>query len=562
MNTFTIFRNNSGEITHIETSLSGDDLLKHSFLNKDTAFTQQERTQFALAGKLPPKIETLDEQTNRAYQQFKNQPGDFSKYLFLDDLHHRNETLFYKLAGDHIKEMFPIVYTPTIGEAAQKFSSEFRTQRGLIISYEDKKHIDSFFSGFDSDAIDMIVVTDGERVLGIGDQGIGGLQICIGKSAVYSICAGINPSRALPIQLDVGTNNEVLLNDPLYLGQRHKRITGKDYDDFIDAFVHAVYQKFPYCFLHWEDFGRDNARKNLERYQHQICTFNDDMQGTGAITLASILSALIVTGEKLKNQRIVFLGDGTAATGIADQIVDAMIREGESKENAESKIYLLGYSGLLTTNMNGLMDFQKPYAKSNWLNQDLDLMTVVKHIKPTILIGVSTATGAFTEKIIKEMAAHVEYPIIFPLSNPTSKCEAHPKDLLEWTRGKALIATGSPFDDIEYHGKKYRISQCNNAFIFPGLGLGILAVRAKRCTNGMIHAACQALTPFSPARQNKNAPLLPDQNELQQISFHVAKAVAEKAIEENVAEKINVDLAIRSTKWEPKYYALNVRNRN
>jgi malate dehydrogenase (oxaloacetate-decarboxylating) len=553
MSSFHIFRDNTGKITHIETTLSGNGLLKHSFLNKDTAFSPKEREQFNLEGKLPSKIESLEEQTTRAYQQFKNQSDDFSKFLFLDALHNHNETLFYKLTGDHVKEMLPIVYTPTIGEAVQKFSSEFREQRGIIISYDDKDRITDFFRDFNDDEIDMIVVTDGERVLGIGDQGVGGLQICVGKLAVYSICAGVNPSRVLPIQLDVGTNNETLLNDPLYLGSKHKRLNEKEYDEFIDAFVTAVYQKFPRCFLHWEDFGRDNARKNLARYRDKICTFNDDMQGTGAVTLASILSALTVTGELLKDQRIVFLGEGTAATGIADQIVDAMIREGDTQKNAESKIYLLGRHGLLTTYDEKIMDFQMPYAKSNWSQKNWPLIEVVKNIKPTILIGVSTATGAFTEEIVKEMATHTEHPIIFPLSNPTSKCEAHPKDLLEWTKGKALIATGSPFDDITYQNKEYRISQCNNAFIFPGLGLGLLAVKATRCTNGMIHAACKALTNFSPAKQNKEAPLLPDQSELQTIALTIAKAVAQKAIEENVAEKTDIDLAIQSIRWEPAY---------
>jgi malate dehydrogenase (oxaloacetate-decarboxylating) len=561
---FTVIKDDNGKIKYIETALTGNQLLENYALNKGTAFTQAERESFELLGKLPLRIETLEEQVKRVYQQFKKIPSALAKNIYLNELHDQNETLFYKLTDDHINEMLPIVYTPTIGDAVENFSLEFRHPRGLFISYSDQEHIEKILDAYSSDNIDVIVVTDGEGVLGIGDQGVGGIHISIGKLAVYTLCAGINPNRVLPIQLDVGTNNEALLNDPMYLGWKHERIVGEDYDNFIGAFVSAVQKKFPNIYLHWEDFGRDTARKNLDRYRNKMCTFNDDMQGTGAVVLSALLSASKLLKQDLTEQRIVFLGAGTSATGIADQIRDAMIRQGLSDDAARDRIYLLGRRGLITDELSDVTSFQKIYAKkqneiSAWEVKDgaLDLLTVIKNVKPTILIGCSTVGGAFTEEIVKTMAEHVEHPIIFPLSNPTKKAEAIPADILSWTKGNALIATGSPFDPVEFGSKKIQISQCNNSFVFPGIGLGVIAVKAKQVTDGMIWAGCQALTECVLVEQDFSSPLLPDLDNIKEVSMKVATAVAKQAIAEGVADDVDIKKAIESTIWEPRYYPYN-----
>ncbi len=511
---------------------SPHDIIDDYEINKDTSFTKEERDKFKLWGLLPATVHDLEKQINARYQQLISIHSPLRQYIFLSGLQDANQTLFYALLKRHVAEILPIVYTPTIGDAVENYSTEFRRARGLFISYEDKDRIPEIL---DSCVIDrdirLALVTDGEGVLGIGDWGVGGIDIAIGKLTVYTACGGVNPMHCLPIQLDVGTNNQKLLDDPSYLGWRHKRISGKEYYDFIDSFVAALTNKFPGIFLHWEDLGRDNARNVLLKYRDKITTFNDDMQGTGATALASLLSALNVTGEKLEDQRIVFLGAGTAGTGIADQMANAMITNGLSDEEAHSKIHMVDRQGLLLKSMEELAFFQEPYAKTeehiaNWdvkNNKNISLLEVIKNHKPTVLIGCSTVKGAFNEEIVREMAKHVEYPIIFPLSNPSHLAEAVPKDLLEWTDGKALIATGSPFENT---------AQCNNSFVFPGLGLGVLASHATTVSDGMIWAACEALAHACPTVTDSKAQLLPNIEDSLITSKKIAIAVAKRAIEE------------------------------
>lgn len=564
MANFRIIRNTDGIIDHLETTLTGKQLLENSDINKDTSFTTTERIIFDLIGKLPPKIEAIEEQVQRCYKQYRELSNNIAKYIYLNDLHNRNQTLFYRLVSDYLAEMMPIIYTPTVGEAIEKFSQIYRRQRGLIISYPDKVHIVKILDSYSSSDIDLIVVSDAEGILGIGDQGVGGIYICIGKLAVYTLCADINPYRVLPIQLDVGTNNQKMLNDPMYLGWKHERIRGKDYDDFIDTFVNAVRKKFPNIFLHWEDFGRDTARRNLERYQNSMCTLNDDMQGTSVITLAAISSAMLAIGQKLTEQRIIFHGAGTSATGIADRICVAMVKQGLSVKEARSHIWMLGSRGLITEDLPNITRYQKTYARTrqevaNWKsvnNSKIDLLDVVKNVHPTILIGCSTVSGAFNQEIVTTMAKHVERPVILPLSNPTSKSEAIPSDLFKWTNNKVLVATGSPFPDVDVDGKKIPIAQCNNAFAFPGIGLGVIATKAKKITDNMLSTACQTITALSPVNQDKSAPLLPSIKDVKKVSYAVAVAVAKQAIADGVADDVDFETAIRFAKWQPKYYPL------
>ncbi|KPJ68116.1 MAG: malate dehydrogenase [Coxiella sp. DG_40] len=564
MTHFRIIRDTDGNIDHIETSLRGKQLLANSDLNKDTGFIATERIILDLVGKLPPKIETIEEQVQRCYKQYQELSSNIAKYIYLNNLHNRNQTLFYKLVGDYLSEMMPIIYTPTVGEAIEKFSQIYQSPRGLFISYPDKDHITKILDSYSGSDIDLIVVSDAEGILGIGDQGVGGIYICIGKLAVYTLCADINPYRVLPIQLDVGTDNQKMLDDPMYLGWKHQRIRGKDYDDFIDAFVSAVRKKFSNIFLHWEDFGRDTARQNLERYLNKMCTFNDDMQGTSVITSAAISSAMIVLNQKLSEQCIIFHGAGTSATGIADRICTAMVKEGLSIKDARSRIWMLGSRGLITEDLPNITQYQKTYARtrqeiSDWQltnSEKIDLLDVIKNVHPTILIGCSTVSKAFNQEIVTTMAKHVERPVILPLSNPTSKSEAIPSDLFKWTNNKVLVATGSPFPDVDVNGKKIRVAQCNNAFAFPGIGLGIIAVKAKRVTDNMLTAACQTITALSPVNQDKSAPLLPSIKDLKKVSYTVAVAVAKQAIADGVADDIDIETAIKFAKWQPKYYSL------
>ncbi len=564
MQGFKIIRNPDGDITHIETNLLGYDLLSHPKLNKGCAFTRDEREIFQLTGLLPHQVETLEQQVARMYAQYLEKRTNLDKYIYLNVLHDYNETLFYQLTSRYLEEMLPIIYTPTVGDAVEHFSSQHRKSRGLYISYPDIKNIDHILKKYLSDDIDLIVVTDGEAVLGIGDQGIGGINIAVAKLAVYTLCAGINPHRMLPIQLDVGTNNQHLLADPMYLGWRHERIEGAPYDEFIATFVKAIKQKCPRVFLHWEDVGRENARRILTHYRDEICTFNGDMQGTGAVTLAALLAAAQASKIKLVDQQIIIFGAGTAGVGIADQIISVMQRQGLSKKQAYKKLWLIDRDGLLTEHSRSLLSFQKPYARdwndcASWpLNnpENITLLDVIRHVKPTTLIGCSTKGGAFTEEIVKLMASHVEHPIIMPLSNPTIKSEATPQDLMHWTQGHAIIATGSPYPNVDFAGKSLRISQSNNALSYPGIGLGAIAVKAKHLTDGMLWAATDALSQCAPIMSDPQAPLLPKLSETKSISRQVALAVALEACKEGLVQDKNVDLnqALNQVTWEPHYY--------
>lgn len=561
---FNLIRDAEGAILKLKTNIDGYDLLVNPRLNKGSAFTEEERKLFHLQGKLPHHVETLEEQTYRIYQQYQTQGSNLNKNIYLNNLHDTNETLFYKFVGEHLEEMLPIIYTPTISDAVEQFSLQLRRPRGLYLAYPDRDQMEEMIANRSNQEIDLMVVTDGERVLGIGDQGIGGMNISIGKLMVYVLCAGVNPLRKLAITLDVGTNNEKLLNDPMYLGWKHPRITGKEYDDFIDLFVRTIRKYLPNAYLHWEDFGRDNARRNLERYREQFCGFNDDMQGTGAVTLAAILSGLHASEQKLSDQRIVFFGAGTAGTGVADQLFAAMLRQGVSAEKAKQCFYLIDQPGLLIDDMQTLTDFQRPYARAtieikSWkiAGKVPNLLEVVHHAKPTILVGCSAVSGAFTEEVVRAMSSYTERPIILPLSNPTSRAEAHPADLYRWSDGKALVATGSPFGEITYQEKTIRISQSNNAFIFPGIGLGVIACRPKTLTDEMIWMAAETLSQFSPVLEEKDAPLLPDLSRIREISLTIAKRVIEKAREQNVSTFQNersVDEAIKQVIWQAQYY--------
>lgn len=562
MLTHQFIRDENGKILRVETSLTGKQLLSNNRLNKECAFTQEERERLELTGKLPYHVETLEDQVARTYRQYCEIEEPLEKNVFLNHIFDVNATLFYRVAQEHLEEMLPIIYTPTIGEAVQNYSLEHRASRGIFIAYPDQDRMEEIIEHRNNRTVDLIVVTDGERVLGIGDQGVGGIDIPIGKLMVYTLCAGINPLRVLPIQLDVGTNNEKLLNDPMYLGWRHQRISGEAYDEFIRKFIHTIKKKLPGVYLHWEDFGRENARKNLETYREKICSFNDDMQGTGIVALACVLSAVQATGEKLTDQHVVILGGGTAGCGIADQIHAAMVREGLSSEKAYRQFYVVDRDGLLTADMP-LLDFQRPYAReasevSAWkINNTITLETVIKQVKPMVLVGVSTAANAFTESIVKEMASHHKHPIILPLSNPTSKSEAIPEDLIKWTEGRALIACGSPFPPVLYKGKQIRISQSNNALCYPGLGLGVLISKATRVSDDMLWAACKTLTSFSPAKTDPSKPLLPDFSNILQKSRAIAKAVATQAIQEGLAQidsQTNLDKMMDAIIWEPRYY--------
>lgn len=549
-----------GRLLHIEPHILGAHLLACSALNKGSAFTLDERILFNLIGKLPTHIESLESQISRLYRQYQLIQAPIEKNLFLYRLKQYNETAFYKIISENLEEMLPIIYTPTIGEAVKQHSFQFSLPQGIHLAYPQRNQLEQTLAQLDHQNIELIIITDGEAVLGIGDWGIGGIDICVGKLAVYTCCGGINPRHMLPIQLDVGTNNTALLDDPMYLGWRHERITGQAYHDFVDQVVTALTQQFPNTFIHWEDFGRDNARAILERHRDKLCTFNDDMQGTGATATACILSALKSINQPLKDQRILFMGAGTAGTGIADQLTNAMVQAGLSLAAAQERIWLIDQAGLLCDDTENLTTFQKPYAKNRaelpWQHHTISLAETVEHLKPSILIGCSAQPGAFNESIVSTMAAHTHHPIIFPLSNPTHLAEAIPQDLINWTQGRALIATGSPFQPVQYQDQTIPISQCNNAFVFPGIGLGILAAKATRVTDAMIAAACHALAECSPRIQDKTGPILPGINQIHTVSRHIALAVAHKAREEkitHISDNIDLKKRIDGLFWTPQY---------
>lgn len=547
-----------------KTALKGKDLLMDPSLNKGVAFTEDERKELELEGLLPPTVLTIKEQSDRAYEQFLAQPTNLRKNVVLSDLANRNRVLFYRLFSEHIAEMLPIVYTPTVGTAIQEYSHEYYRPEGLYLSINNIDGISKAFENIDlgPDDIDIIVATDSESILGIGDWGIGGIKIAIGKLAVYTAAAGIDPSRVLAVVLDAGTNNQKLLDDPLYIGERHERVRGEKYDQFISAYVEEALKKFPSALLHWEDFGGANARKIIDDYKESVLNFNDDIQGTGAVTLSAIVSALKVTGEPIEKQRVVVFGPGSAGIGNADQIVGAMSLNGITEEAAYQQFWAVDQFGLLTENRGNTADFHKPYLRpdsevTNWARNDegqIELLEVIKQVKPTILIGTSGTTGAFSEEIVREMAAHTERPIIMPMSNPTPLAEAIPEDLIKWTDGKALIATGSPFSPVSYKGVDYEIGQANNAFVFPGLGLGAVVVKAKLFTEKMFAASAEAVANATKG-SGEGAAILPRVEDLRSVSLDVAVAVAKAAIEDNVAQITpdNIEEAVKEAMWEPTY---------
>jgi malate dehydrogenase (oxaloacetate-decarboxylating) len=557
------FHNGSG---YRETKARGMAVLASPPLNKGTAFTAEERKALGLTGLLPPTISTLSGQAKRAYAQYQELPDALSKNIYLTALHDRNEVLFFRLFSEHLREMIPIVNDRTVGLAMEQYHHECRRPRGVYLSIDHSEGIEEAFENLGSgpDDIDLILATDAEQILGIGDWGVGGIEVSIGKLAIYTAAGGIDPARVIPVMLDVGTNRESLLNNPLYIGNRHARVRGERYDAFIEAYVNAASKLFPKALLLWEDFGPGNARRILRKYRERICTFNDDMQGTGAITLAAAVSAVRVCGAPLRRQRVVIFGAGTAGIGIADQLRDAMMREGLSKEDATRHFWCLDLEGLLTDDMGErLRDHQAPYARAaaesrGWkrdgIGGAIGLAEVVSQVEPTMLIGASTAAGAFTEAIIREMAAHTQRPIIFPLSNPAASAEATPADLIAWTDGRALIATGSPFAPITHKGITYVIGQTNNAMLYPGLGLGSIVSRARRISDGMFAAAANAVSSLVAVRL-PGASLLPHVDNLRDVSVTVAVAVAEAAAAEGLAgvELGDIVQQVQDAMWQPEY---------
>jgi malate dehydrogenase (oxaloacetate-decarboxylating) len=539
----------------LATALHGRALLEQPLLNKGSAFTEAERHEFGLEGLLPPGVSAPEVQLERIYGNYRQKTSNLERYIHLVSLQDRNETAFYRLLGEHLVEMMPIIYTPVVGEACQAYSRIYRRPRGLYIAYPQRDAIDAALANLGDQDVGIIVVTDGERILGLGDLGIGGMGIPIGKLSLYTVCAGIHPATTLPIILDAGTNNQALLDDPLYLGWRHTRIRGAEYDAFVEAFVTAVTKRFPRVLLQWEDFAKNNAARLLERYRDRLCSFNDDIQGTGAVTLAAAMAGVAASGGQFSEQRVVLLGAGSAAAGITSQIVTAMRAEGLTDEQARRHIWLVDSHGLVHLGRTDLDAFKLEYAQPRETTT-LALLEVVKRVHPTILIGTAAQPQAFTEDIVREMARHVSRPIVFPLSNPTSKSEALPTDVIVWTQGRAFVATGSPFDDVIYDGRRIRIGQCNNAYIFPGVGLGVIASRARRVTDAMFVAAARALSELSPARRDSSQPLLPPLSEVREVAKRVAVAVATQAQRDGLAEAVPHDDLLRrieATMWTADY---------
>ncbi|MGR3912187.1 MAG: NAD-dependent malic enzyme [Candidatus Rhabdochlamydia sp.] len=540
------------------------EILSDPLRNKGSAFTDRERVEFKLHGRLPFHVSTLDEQVQRRYLNFKAQESSLSKNLFLSALHSRNTTLFYKLVLTHIQEMLPFIYTPTIGEYSLNFSHLYTEPTGLYLSYPLKDQLDTLFSVRDDFDIDVIVITDGERILGLGDLGVGGIAIPIGKLSLYTLFGGIHPKKTLPIIIDVGTDNQELLNDPLYLGWRHPRIKGEAYNTFLEQIVLTIQKWYPHALLQWEDFGRDHAAPLLEKYQNVICSFNDDIQGTAAVVLAALHAAVKLKKENLSQQKIVIFGGGSAGIGICHYLVGAMKALGVSYEEAIQSIYVVDIQGLIHTELTYIPLHQRPFARNydelkSWKQTDssyFSLLDVIQRVQPHILIGVSAQPGAFNEEVIRCMGKLHATPIIFPLSNPTSKSEAHPQDILAWTEGRALIATGSPYTDVSYQGNIVTINQCNNAYIFPGVGLGVVACKAKRVTDTMFYKAAEVLSNHSPLLKNEGGSLFPSFTSLREISELIALAVIQVAQEEGLSpltDEESQKQMIKDTVWYPDY---------
>ncbi|RDW76067.1 putative NAD-dependent malic enzyme [Coleophoma crateriformis] len=550
-------------------ALVGSALLNTPYFNKGSAFPSNERKQFELHGLLPQAVMSLDQQVKRAYQQYSTRKDDLAKNTFMTSMKEQNEVLYYRLIQDHLKEMFSIIYTPTEGEAIQRFSQLFRRPEGCFLNIEDVDRVYHDLSQWGTaEDIDYIVVTDGEEILGIGDQGVGGILISVAKLVLTTLCAGIHPNRTLAVVLDCGTNNEEHLSDPLYLGLKKPRVRGTEYDEFVDTFVQSARKLYPRAYIHFEDFGLPNARRLLDHYRPSIPCFNDDVQGTGCVTLAAMTAGMHVSGLKMTDMRMVVFGSGTAGTGIADQVRDAIAADsGISKEDAAKQIWCVDKPGLLLkSHGDKLTSAQIAYARedSEWKGKGHDdLLSVVKEVKPHVLIGTSTKPKAFTQEIIQEMASHVERPIIFPLSNPTRLHEADPKDINEWTKGKALIATGSPFPPVTYNGKEYEVAECNNSTCFPGIGLGCVLSRTKLLTDKMLVAAVKALAAQSPALKDPDKGLLPDVVNVRDISVHIARAVIKQAVAEGLAQEKDIpddedelEEWIREQMWDPVYRPL------
>ncbi len=548
----------------IELLLEAEEILNNPLLNKGTAFTAEERDSLRLHGLLPFHVSTIEQQVQRRYENFKERQDNLSKYIFLSALQNRNEILFYRLIYEHVTEMLPLIYTPTVGDVSLHYSILYRQHRGIYLSYPLEDKIGDIIWNLPNEEIDVIVVTDGERVLGLGDVGVGGMAIPQGKLALYTLFGGIHPGKVLPVMLDVGTNNQKLLNDPLYLGWKHPRITGDEYDAFVDAFIKHIKKRFPTVLLQWEDFAKPHARPLLEKYRDQICSFNDDIQGTAAVALAAIISAVKLAKSKLKEQKIVMFGGGSAGLGIAGMIVEAMKMEGCSEKEALGNFYIIDIGGLIHTELHGMDPDQKRFAREyeelkDWKKSSQDkvtLLDVVKNAKPTVLIGVSAQPNLFTEDVVREMASYTEHPIIFPLSNPTSRSEATPENLLRWTDGKAIIATGSPFAPVEYNGKTHAIAQCNNVYIFPGVGLGIVSCQSPKVTDKMFIKAADILSDNAPMLKDPTASLFPSLEQLRSVSRQIAVAVCHIAQEDGLVPKsteVEIEAKVESHMWLPDY---------
>ncbi len=542
---------------------SGPALLETPLLNKGSAFSREERIDFNLTGLLPPRYETIYEQLDRAYRQYSTYHEAINKHIYLRGIQDNNETLFYALVSQYLEEMMPIIYTPTVGDACEQFSDIYRSSRGLFLAWEEREQIDDILRNATKDKVKVIVVTDGERILGLGDQGIGGMGIPIGKLSLYTACGGISPAYTLPVMLDVGTNNETLLNDPMYMGARHPRVSEDEYDAFVDLFMHATQRRWPGVMVQFEDFAQANAMPILNRYRERFCCFNDDIQGTAAVTLGTLLAACRVSKKPISEHRIAFVGAGSAGCGIAEMLIQKMREEGLSDEMARRQVFMVDRHGLITEDMSGLQEFQRVLAQhradiDTWScrGQWPSLEEVVTHGRPTILIGVSGQPGLFTEAIIKGMTRHSDAPIIFPLSNPVSRAEATPEDIVRWTNGKAIIATGSPFQPVNHQGKLHRIAQCNNSYIFPGIGLGVLAVRANRVTDEMLLASSEVLAAASPMASAGSGDLLPPLRQIAEVSKSIAFAVAKVAQAQGHALEISdaqLHARIDQIFWTPHY---------
>ncbi|WP_395340105.1 NAD-dependent malic enzyme [Ningiella sp. W23] len=544
---------------------AGPALLETPLLNKGSAFTERERKSFNLLGLLPPRYESIEEQVDRAYKQYSSFLAPLNKHIYLRAIQDNNETLFYRLVQEHIDEMMPIIYTPTVGEACERFSDIYRSSRGLFISYEERHMMQDILRNATKRKVKVIVVTDGERILGLGDQGIGGMGIPIGKLSLYTACGGISPAYTLPVMLDVGTNNPKLLDDPMYMGARHPRIPQDQYDEFLDIFIHEVKRRWPEAMIQFEDFAQPNAMPLLKRYRDKVCCFNDDIQGTAAVALGTILAACKARGSKLSDKKVVFVGAGSAGCGIAEMLIQQMVFEGLSDEQARLQVFMVDRFGMLTEGMQDLRDFQQalqqPLSALNGWQYSGDypsLLDVMHGAKPDLLIGVSGQPGLFTEQVIKAMMQYCEHPIIFPLSNPSRQVEARPEQVIEWTDGKVVIATGSPFDAVEYKGKRYPIAQCNNSYIFPGIGLGVIASKARLISDEMLMAASNALADASPMANNGSGELLPPLTEITQLSKDIAFAVAKVAMKQELALTLSDEMLrarIEGNFWKAEYRA-------